>query len=141
MTVFLHSHGTKKKATDGNKLIPPAVLHLMEWTESSAERRSANARFEAVDLPHFAAAYNFARRLTGDEHAAEDMVRELKPELYTDLMKGLYRMRHVFERLIELERFQSNVRGQPTPTKAAKFPRPNFALLRALLETCAHIPC
>jgi RNA polymerase sigma-70 factor (ECF subfamily) len=33
-------------------------------------------RFEDVTLPHLDAAYNLARWLTPDEHAAEDVVQE-----------------------------------------------------------------
>jgi RNA polymerase sigma factor (sigma-70 family) len=40
------------------------------------EDRAGSARFEAVVLPHLDAAYNLARWLTHDDHAAEDVVQE-----------------------------------------------------------------
>ena len=40
------------------------------------EDRAGGARFEAVVLPHLDAAYNLARWLTRDDHAAEDVVQE-----------------------------------------------------------------
>ena len=40
------------------------------------EDRAGSARFEAVVLPHLDAAYNLARWLTRDDHAAEDVVQE-----------------------------------------------------------------
>jgi len=40
------------------------------------EDRSADARFEAAVLPHLDAAYNLARWLTRDDHAAQDVVQE-----------------------------------------------------------------
>jgi RNA polymerase sigma factor (sigma-70 family) len=40
------------------------------------EDRAGRARFEAVVLPHLDAAYNLARWLTRDDHAAEDVVQE-----------------------------------------------------------------
>lgn len=36
----------------------------------------ARGRFERATLPHFDAAYNLARWMTRDEHAAEDVVQE-----------------------------------------------------------------
>jgi RNA polymerase sigma-70 factor (ECF subfamily) len=38
--------------------------------------RAGSARLEAVVLPHLDAAYNLARWLRGDDHAAEDVVRQ-----------------------------------------------------------------
>jgi RNA polymerase sigma-70 factor (ECF subfamily) len=51
-----------------------------------AERR----RFEDVTLPHLDAAYNLARWLTQDEHAAEDVVQEafLRAARYFDSFRG-----------------------------------------------------
>src|ERR1700752_3280915 len=40
------------------------------------EDRAGSARFEAVVLPNLDEAYNLARWLTRDDHAAEDMVQE-----------------------------------------------------------------
>jgi RNA polymerase sigma factor (sigma-70 family) len=40
------------------------------------EDRTAGARFEAAVLPHLDAAYNLARWLTRDDHAAQDVVQE-----------------------------------------------------------------
>jgi RNA polymerase sigma-70 factor (ECF subfamily) len=37
---------------------------------------SKTARFEAIALPHFGAAYNLARWLVRDDHDAEDVVQE-----------------------------------------------------------------
>jgi RNA polymerase sigma factor (sigma-70 family) len=40
------------------------------------EDRTASARFETAVLPHLDAAYNLARWLTRDDHAAQDVVQE-----------------------------------------------------------------
>ena len=40
------------------------------------EDRTASARFEQAVLPHLDAAYNLARWLTRDDHAAQDVVQE-----------------------------------------------------------------
>jgi RNA polymerase sigma-70 factor, ECF subfamily len=52
----------------------------------SAERE----RFEQVTLPHLDAAYNLARWLTQDEHAAEDVVQEAyyRAARYFDSFRG-----------------------------------------------------
>jgi RNA polymerase sigma-70 factor, ECF subfamily len=40
------------------------------------QEESKTAQFEAIALPHFAAAYNLARWLVRDDHDAEDVVQE-----------------------------------------------------------------
>ena len=52
----------------------------------SAERR----RFDAATLPHLDAAYNLARWLTRDEHAAEDVVQDafLRAAKYFEAFRG-----------------------------------------------------
>jgi len=40
------------------------------------QEESTTAQFEAIALPHFAAAYNLARWLVRDDHDAEDVVQE-----------------------------------------------------------------
>ena len=47
-------------------------------------------RFEAIVLPHLDAAYNLARWLVRDEHAAEDVVQEayLRALRYFDAFRG-----------------------------------------------------
>ena len=50
----------------------------------------ANPRFEAIVMPHLDAAYNLARWLVKDPHAAEDVVQEayLRAFRYFDSFRG-----------------------------------------------------
>jgi RNA polymerase sigma-70 factor, ECF subfamily len=51
----------------------------------------ANPRFEATVMPHLDAAYNLARWLVKDEHAAEDVVQDayLRAFRYVDSFRGM----------------------------------------------------
>lgn len=51
----------------------------------------ANPRFEATVMPHLDAAYNLARWLVKDEHAAEDVVQDayLRAFRYFDSFRGM----------------------------------------------------
>src|ERR1700722_10330678 len=60
-----------------SRLIAPIVERERSFPkELSLDESEKRRRFEAVALPHLAAAYNLARWMTRNDHDAEDVVQE-----------------------------------------------------------------